>query len=61
MNKQDVATDIMVATTLNDPDFQKVITRFMFGSAIVGGFVIYVAIPWLWRAAIKPALLWVLT
>lgn len=26
-----------------------------------GGFVIYVAIPWLWQVAIKPALLWVLT
>lgn len=61
MNNPDAVKDIMVATTLNDPDFQKVLTRFMLGSAIVGGFVIYVAIPALWRVAIKPALLWVLT
>jgi hypothetical protein len=28
---------------------------------LAGGFIVYVVLPWLWRVAIKPALLWVLT
>lgn len=41
----------------SEDSFLKACLAFLF----VGGFVIYVAIPWLWRVAIKPALLWVLT
>lgn len=36
----------------------------LFGLAvcvIVGGFVIYVVLPWIWHVAIKPLLLWMLT
>lgn len=28
---------------------------------LIGGFVVYVALPWLWHVAIKPLLLWALT
>lgn len=34
---------------------------FMLGVVVLaGGFVVYVVLPWLWRTAIKPLLLWVL-
>lgn len=29
--------------------------------ALIGGLIIYVVLPWLWKVAIKPALLWMLT
>lgn len=33
---------------------------FLIVLVLVGGFIFYVAIPWLWVMFIKPGLLWIL-